>query len=487
MQGITSPICIYDEMKKKRKLRRNRMLICIFLIVFAVFAAGSALFVLIPYIRFTDNTPVLERMDEYHASDFVAKANGEVTPENDVLFTEETGEYSARFIVRKWIFSRKYDLVYRVEDTTPPKISFKESIVYRNPEEDFSTEEMKGNITLSEAGTVHIETDYNPLYSGNYTVKATAEDQYGNVSEASFDAVVIDEEPPVVFMTGNNTKILKGSDFDLSDIISYGDNADPAPRLSVTGEVDTSKTGNYPIHAVLTDFLGNVKEWDLTVEVVDEIPKSEQDYQTYPFNELMEDFEGEDRKFGIDVSFWQGDIDFKTVKEAGCEFVIIRIGYSYNGMLETDEKFHEYLEGAQKAGLPVGIYLFVYDNDEDELMSSLDQMFAELGDTRLDLPIAFDWENFTNYQDYEISFQKLNHLYDVFETEVHRRGYESMLYGSKVYLETVWTHTDTRPVWLAQYYSRATYSGPYMIWQCSGSGRIDGINGDVDLDILYGN
>ena len=98
---------------------------------------------------------------------------------------------------------------------------------------------------------------------------------------------------------------------------------------------------------------------------------------------------------------------------------------------KLDEKFHEYLEGAQKAGLPIGIYLFVYDNTEDELRSSLDQMFAELGDTRLDLPIAFDWENFMNYQDYEISFQKLNHLYDIFETEVERRGYESMLYGSK--------------------------------------------------------
>ena len=188
---------------------------------------------------------------------------------------------------------------------------------------------------------------------------------------------------------------------------------------------------------------------------------------------FYEDFEGEDRKFGIDVSFWQGDIDFEAVKEAGCEFVILRIGYSHNGELKTDEQFHAYLEGAKNAGLPVGIYLFVYDNTEDELMSSLDQMFAELGDTQLDLPIAFDWENFRKYQDYEISFQKLNHLYDVFETEVQRRGYESMLYGSKTYLETVWTHTDTRTVWLAQYYSRATYSNPYRIWQCSGSGRIE--------------
>ena len=459
------------------------MLICIFLIVFI---AGIALFVLLPYIRFTDNNPVLERANEYHASDFVAKANGDVTPENNVLFTEETGEYSVRFIVKKWIFSREYDLVYRVEDTTPPKISFKESVVYRNPEEDFSTEEMKENITLSEEGTVNVETDYNPLYSGYYTVKATAEDQYGNVSEASYDAVVKDEEPPVVFRTGNNTKILKGSDFVLSDILSYGDNADPAPRLSVTGEVDTSKTGSYPLHAVLTDFFGNVKEWDLTVEVVDEIPETEPNHHSYPFNELRQNFEGEGRKFGIDVSFWQGDIDFEAVKKAGCEFVILRIGYSHNGELKTDEKFHEYLEGAQKAGLPIGIYLFVYDNTEEELLSSLDQMFAELGDTRLDLSIAFDWENFSNYQDYEISFQQLNHLYDVFEAEVHQRGYESMLYGSKTYLETVWTHTDTRPVWLAQYYNRVTYESPYMIWQCSGSGRIDGIQGDVDLDILYG-
>ena len=55
-----------------------------------------------------------------------------------------------------------------------------------------------------------------------------------------------------------------------------------------------------------------------------------------------------------------------------------------------------------------------------------------------------------------------------------------MLYGRRTYLETVWTHTGTRPVWLAQY-----YSGPYMIWQCSESGRIDGINGNADLEISY--
>ena len=191
--------------KKKRILRKIMLLTGIFLITFT---AGIAFLVLLPYIRFTDNTPVLERMNEYHASDFIAMANGEVTPENDVLYTEETGAYHTRFTVRKWIFTREYDLVYRVEDTTPPEISFQESVIYKNPEEDFSTEEMKENITLSEAGTVNVETDYNPLYSGYYTVKATAEDSYGNVSESSFEAVVKDDEPPVVFRTGNQTRIL---------------------------------------------------------------------------------------------------------------------------------------------------------------------------------------------------------------------------------------------------------------------------------------
>ena len=125
------------------------MLICIFLIVFIV--AEISLFVLMPHIRFTEHHPVLERTNEYHASDFVAKANGEVTWENDVLFTEETGEYSARFTVKKWNFSREYDLVYRVEDTTPPEISFHESVIYRNPEEDFDSDDWDRKRTVIKA------------------------------------------------------------------------------------------------------------------------------------------------------------------------------------------------------------------------------------------------------------------------------------------------------------------------------------------------
>ena len=83
------------------------------------------------------------------------------------------------------------------------------------------------------------------------------------------------------------------------------------------------------------------------------------------------------------------------------------------------------------------------------------------------------------------NFATLNRMYDVFENELSKAGYESMLYGSKNFLEKVWEDTDKRPVWLAHYTEKTDYKGPYNIWQASCTGRIDGIDGDVDMDIKF--
>ena len=90
-----------------------------------------------------------------------------------------------------------------------------------------------------------------------------------------------------------------------------------------------------------------------------------------------------------------------------------------------------------------------------------------------------------------MSFADLNHIYDVFEEEVSRSAddasasYTAMLYGSKYYLEKIWGDTDTRPVWLAHYTDKTDYKDPYLVWQARNTGRIAGIDGDVDLDIIY--
>jgi GH25 family lysozyme M1 (1,4-beta-N-acetylmuramidase) len=79
----------------------------------------------------------------------------------------------------------------------------------------------------------------------------------------------------------------------------------------------------------------------------------------------------------------------------------------------------------------------------------------------------------------------MNGLYDAFADEVGKSGYECMLYGSKIYLEDLWEDRDTRKIWLAHYADETDYKGRFMLWQKADTGRIDGIEGDVDLNILY--
>ena len=74
---------------------------------------------------------------------------------------------------------------------------------------------------------------------------------------------------------------------------------------------------------------------------------------------------------------------------------------------------------------------------------------------------------------------------NAFMTEVKTNGYEAMLYSSKFYLETIWTNKLKFPVWLAHYTNSTSYEGDFIIWQLCNDGHIDGINGDVDIDVLY--
>ena len=111
----------------------------------------------------------------------------------------------------------------------------------------------------------------------------------------------------------------------------------------------------------------------------------------------------------------------------------------------------------------------------------------QLEGQKLDLPIAFDWEEFAHFQKYGISIRHLNDVYAAFADEVIKQGYQPMLYSSKIFLETIWSERmkQTAPVWLAHYVNETNYEGEYAIWQASAYGRIPGINGDVDMDIRY--
>ncbi|MBE6020001.1 MAG: DUF5011 domain-containing protein [Clostridiales bacterium] len=303
--------------------------------------------------------------------------------------------------------------------------------------------------------------------------------------EFTLSYTVVDTVAPLKIWSGDGAVIERGAKFNIQNVIAYGDNADPVPQVKVDGEVDTGTLGSYPLHVTVTDSSGNSTEWDLTVEVADSLPYYEDDSPRTPFEDFISEYKGDGRSFGIDVSAWQDEIDFEAVRKAGCEFVIIRIGYSEDGSMTVDKRFKENIKKAKAAGLKIGVYMYSYDNTEEKVRSSAAQLVETLDGESLDLPVAFDWEDFGNFQTYEMSFADLNRLYDAFADELSKSGYDCMLYGSRNYLEKIWDDTDTRPVWLAHYTDKTDYEGTYMLWQASSTGRIDGINGDVDMDILY--
>ena len=208
--------------------------------------------------------------------------------------------------------------------------------------------------------------------------------------------------------------------------------------------------------------------------------------KTY-FSDIYSKHKTDSTEIGIDVSKWQGDIDFEKVKDAGSTFVIMRIGvqkYS-GGELNIDEYYKENIKKAKSAGLKVGVYLYSIATNVDEAISHANWVINALDGVSLDLPVVFDWESWSDWNSYKISFYDINNIANTFIKTVENSGYQGMLYSSKFYLEKIWTNKYNFPVWLAHYIEQTNYEGDYIIWQMCNNGRINGIYGDVDIDIMY--
>lgn len=437
-----------------------------------------------PYVHFPKERHVFEKGIEYPSIHYVVEYNGEVTPESKYLDTKETGLHEFHYSVKKGIFTKDVVFYYEVVDTTAPIIEIANENINIDPDTVYSYDDVLKNVSINE-GTITYNTKLDTRYAGTYTIDITATDEHNNSSYASYTVTVNDYEPPFVLESGEGTIIKRWSAFDVNDVLSYGDNVDDSLELELQGFVNTSYIGKYPIQATLTDDSGNTTSWSFTVEVVRNIQEEEEDDITYAFEDFIKDYKIDGRKVGIDVSEWQNEIDFEKVKEAGCEFVMMRIGFSHDGILTLDKEFRNNFDKAKKAGLPVGIYYYSYDTSTEEVSSVLDQIFEELDGATLELPIVFDWENFNNYQDYNMSFKTLNDLYEEFEKKVSENGYEAMLYGSRYYLNNIWRDVEDKPIWLAHYTYWSNYDKPYVMWQRCAWGQIDGIETDCDFDVLF--
>ena len=293
-----------------------------------------------------------------------------------------------------------------------------------------------------------------------------------------------DTQAPVFLSFSSSPEIKQGKAFDIHNYIGYGDDADRNVDLEVTGSVDTSVLGEYPLKIRLTDDAGHTTSKEMKVRVVTELSPGP-DREREAFSDFAAAYKTDETDIGIDISRWQGAVDFEKVEAAGCEFVYMRIGGLDDGELYTDRYFSANLAGAKAAGLKIGIYWHAEEGSAEEVRKSVAYLMKVLDGQALDFPIAYDWEDYKNFERYGMNLADLNNCLKIFETAVEENGYAACLYGSKNFQENVWTCPKKLPVWLAHYTKSTSYAGDYFMWQHSCTGRIDGIDGDVDLDVYY--
>ena len=303
---------------------------------------------------------------------------------------------------------------------------------------------------------------------------------------------IIDKTKPVFLNSVSSINILVNNDDILCNRISFADNYDPNPTCSIEGDYDFTKTGKYDLEFVIKDSSNNEDRRKFTLNIVDEIEKNNnKPTPNYLYiDDIIKKYKNDNTSIGVDISKWQGNIDFNKIKKAGIEFVIMRIGYQKNpnDEFEIDPKFKEYYEQAKKANLKVSVYLYNVSLTEKDAVKSANYIIKMLNGDKLDLPIGYDFENWSNFNDYNTSLYTLSKSYLAFESILKKHGYDSMLYSSKYYLENAWMNYDNSNVWLAHYTDKTDYQGKYMLWQMTSLCKLDGITENtVDIDILYKN
>lgn len=193
---------------------------------------------------------------------------------------------------------------------------------------------------------------------------------------------------------------------------------------------------------------------------------------------------------GIDVSEWQNVTDWKAVREAGVEFVMIRVGYrGYgNGAVCVDEAAQSHYEGAKAAGLKVGVYFFSQAVNTKEAVEEARFTLSLIENWELDMPVVFDWEYVSEEaRASHLSALDLTHVTMAFCDTVEDAGYTPMVYfnvNQSTYRLLMERLTGYQ-FWLAMYSDRMTYPYQLDMWQYSCEGDVPGIDGDVDMNLWF--
>ena len=306
----------------------------------------------------------------------------------------------------------------------------------------------------------------------------------------NFKYRVNDTTAPLIWMS-SSLSITVGDTESIVNKIICADNYDKNPSCYIEGVYDAHSVGSYPLKVIAIDANGNKSENAFTLHVKEKGSSSgnNNSNNTAKTNiaDVIAKYKTDDVLVGIDVSKYQGNIDWKKVKASGVEFAIIRLGLGYDDVLKLDEYFKANIEGALANGIKVGIYFYSYAVNTKEAISHANYVLENIKDYDVTLPIAWDWENFKYWNEFGISMYDLRSMSYAYQDVIKKAGYTPVQYGSKTYLNAFWKPFKY-DVWLAIYtinMNPPLFDDNFIMWQLSNTGRVPGINGDVDLDLYY--
>lgn len=188
---------------------------------------------------------------------------------------------------------------------------------------------------------------------------------------------------------------------------------------------------------------------------------------------------------GIDVSHYQGKIDWAKVKQTDIEFAIIRCGYGNDDVLQDDKYFAQNIQGCRDNSIPYGIYIYSYATNTEMAKSEATHVLRLIGETSASpsFPIYYDIEDESQRG---LSTSMLGNIAETFCNEIIKAGYQAGVYSSLDWRNNKLTDQrfDAWDKWVARYNSTCGYGSPYNIWQFTQNGTVDGIPAGADVNIL---
>ena len=190
-------------------------------------------------------------------------------------------------------------------------------------------------------------------------------------------------------------------------------------------------------------------------------------------------------KKGIDVSEFQGKVDWEKVKNSGVEFAILRCGYGMDFSNQDDVEYERNANECERLGIPYGVYLMSYANTVEKARSEAEHVLRLIEGRKISLGVWHDIED--NGTSGAINKETLTNIINTFCNTIKNAGHRVGVYASLNWLENKIEKTikDNYDIWVAQYYSKCEYEGKYIMWQHTSSGKVNGISTNVDMNILY--